>query len=1016
MKCAKEEPDAADDACAASPVTPFASGLASRWLPSASPMARAHSHGSGNDSEVDNKSWSSKVLQQHPRLQRRLGRSRISAEQLLRQPRFIVNELRKPRSKPVSVDQVYSQEAAASDARFARIADCGFHPRPFSVAFSGGGVRAAAFHCGVIWRLAEQGRLKDVEHLSLVSGGAYVGTAFMTFVMKAIAERAPSAELSSPATGAASKSVDTSAAAASVRDEELGASPHAEQSRRLAAEEDLDYWYLGVAWQLIERMQSNAGFLVRFGRNPFKRKGARPPAQGLLHLPLILLLAFVLLPAANMMFVAVPLALLLDTEAGDYLRMYWCNSSNAFEAWTIRKLVAAACAACLALTAQLSMGALKRCIAAKGGQRTRSQTRALLLLLGVRSAALCGFAFFLAMLWFSWISLGLQLLYYVPGPGCGVFVQKLTESGLFYDGGPVNASSMEMSMPMPPRPRMTLLPLWIILSVSIIALGVLGSCLRWSILVIRRNHIAVMLSLLWTTLAGSMLIRWRVFNSYSLHFHEHWHVLMVVMLVVACCILPMYGKLRQSVHLYYRRSLRRAFYRDGEDVNLSDSSGVTLCPNVIISTTLVDYVRPECDGETPHYSEFFFTPQWMGGERTGFIEAPKELRLSRVMAVSGAASDAFLLTKMNSVWVRLALLGFFNLFMGDYIEFRTSTHQGRWTGRLQAFSVNVFFVMFYVLIFVASENELPPETMSILFYLAWGLIGLLVVASFFGGLKCFSWTLSSTIIRHLHMAMMHYHTADDPPLRLFLNDGGLVECLGLISLLRRKCEFMLVTDATADFALQLVCLRETMRIAMEERLCTFYDPEDARRGVEPMLQDFAKGNSACMRLGVLYDGWNAGGGSANGDSHSTTKTGEIFFVRMRLVRPGRLLGAPRITKNEVMGVDGDADDARQESACDGLREEEVGGCCCDCCHKFCNCGLMGRFPEIATGNQFLTPTQFSLLCRLGYEVSGEAIESLGKCQEVRQQAQGSLPPATPGWSPTDESDVDLDMSDNTVSM
>src|SRR5688572_28616984 len=47
------------------------------------------------------------------------------------------------------------------------------------LALSGGRVRAMAFHAGVLQFLAEQGRLKDVRHISTVSGGSLlVGLVF----------------------------------------------------------------------------------------------------------------------------------------------------------------------------------------------------------------------------------------------------------------------------------------------------------------------------------------------------------------------------------------------------------------------------------------------------------------------------------------------------------------------------------------------------------------------------------------------------------------------------------------------------------------------------------------------------------------------------------------------------------------------------------------------------------------------------------------------------------------------
>jgi len=462
---------------------------------------------------------------------------------------------------------------------------------------------------------------------------------------------------------------------------------------------------------------------------------------------------------------------------------------------------------------------------------------------------------------------------------------------------------------------------------------------------------------------------------------------MLVLLGLAVFVLPFYGKLRQMVHLYYRRSLRRSFYHDGLDVNWSEARDVSLCPNMIVSATLVDYCRTFDPDQAPHFSEFFFTSKWMGGDRTGFIEAPDELKLSNAMAISGAATDAFLLTKMNAMWVRITLLGLFNLFMGDYIEFKSSIQKGRWCGRIQAFCVNIIFVTFFVLLFASTESgrtdndvEELPEKRQVMFWTAWGMLLLLIVASFFATLKGLRWLLSSTIIRHLHMMMMHYHTSDEPPLRLFLNDGGLVECLGLISLLRRRCEFMLVTDATADFSLQLVCLRETMHLAEAERRCTFFDLSDPRRGAEPLLQEFAASRNTHLRIGVLYDSW-ADASNPLPPRHER-KTGEIFFVRMRLLEAGRHVGSQRITEDEVRFRR--APTPTEESPVTRLFQEQLGGCCCDCCHARCNCGLMGRFPDIATGNQFLTPTQFVLLCRLGYELSAEAVDALGRSQELRK--------------------------------
>jgi NTE family protein len=58
------------------------------------------------------------------------------------------------------------------------------------LALSGGGVRAAAFHAGVLYWLAEHGRLEEVRHISSVSGGSL----FTGLVFHAAGYRWPSSE------------------------------------------------------------------------------------------------------------------------------------------------------------------------------------------------------------------------------------------------------------------------------------------------------------------------------------------------------------------------------------------------------------------------------------------------------------------------------------------------------------------------------------------------------------------------------------------------------------------------------------------------------------------------------------------------------------------------------------------------------------------------------------------------------------------------------------------------------
>jgi hypothetical protein len=76
--------------------------------------------------------------------------------------------------------------------------------------------------------------------------------------------------------------------------------------------------------------------------------------------------------------------------------------------------------------------------------------------------------------------------------------------------------------------------------------------------------------------------------------------------------------------------------------------------------------------------------------------------LSSTMAISGAAMDAFLFTKMNTFWVRVTLLALFNLFMGDYVEFSSKELS---CGPFQEVCINLIFVVFFILLYLSTEND-----------------------------------------------------------------------------------------------------------------------------------------------------------------------------------------------------------------------------------------------------------------------------------------------------------------------
>ena len=77
----------------------------------------------------------------------------------------------RPGDREISMDNTVKKETAPP------VSEIG--GRRIGLALSGGGVRAAAFHLGVLRRLAAEGLLERVSVISTVSGGSLVTAAVM---------------------------------------------------------------------------------------------------------------------------------------------------------------------------------------------------------------------------------------------------------------------------------------------------------------------------------------------------------------------------------------------------------------------------------------------------------------------------------------------------------------------------------------------------------------------------------------------------------------------------------------------------------------------------------------------------------------------------------------------------------------------------------------------------------------------------------------------------------------------
>lgn len=81
---------------------------------------------------------------------------------------------------------------------------------------------------------------------------------------------------------------------------------------------------------------------------------------------------------------------------------------------------------------------------------------------------------------------------------------------------------------------------------------------------------------------------------------------------------------------------------------------------------------------------------------------------------------------------------------------------------------------------------------------------------------------------------------------------------GIIDLLRRRRKLILATDTGDDPAVQLLDLRNAMQIAIDQRLCTFFDPQVAPRFPQSTRNEVhndneASGRRRCAIIWVLCD-------------------------------------------------------------------------------------------------------------------------------------------------------------------
>eukprot|EP00927_Polykrikos_kofoidii_P071449 TRINITY_DN67710_c0_g1_i1.p1 TRINITY_DN67710_c0_g1~~TRINITY_DN67710_c0_g1_i1.p1 ORF type:complete len:976 (+),score=101.91 TRINITY_DN67710_c0_g1_i1:204-3131(+) len=881
---------------------------------------------------------------------------------------------------------------------------------PFSLALSGGGMRAAAFQSGVLWSLAHANLLKNVEYISAVSGGAYIASAFASHCLAAAAP--------------APRSVRT--------------------------------FYLGVVAKTICRMQTNAGNFVRDSlKHPGYPKDGAGCLPRILDLPILILtlgITIVMNPIVFVGTILVPFALSIELFFGSAMRAAFCITDpdlrvSVFRAWSpLDNLLATMCwMTALTFVLFVVSKLLSCCKIAKTGDGEWFVPTWYLL---GHAANACLVRATLALI----VLIALVILVPLLQSGifaiqdnpvelrqsyCSTYVAAVLETtgreGYFdgqrcdafhgrtpwyafhdFEGYHVFAGKGERNWTdtvVAPR------------NVSLVLVGASatgGSGLKPINLVGIFMNLMMMgfgLALCITPLFGSGLLRKLVIYAGPLFLFllmlifvrfcifgpleqdanvrerlGRWtDNLVTCSLFVALILVPFYEEIRAGImHKYYRRTLQANFFHGGTDRSLRDLASCPLLPFMLLTGTCSDYQTP---GHSNTISELSFSALHTGSVETGYMTTPACRSLAKCTALSAAGClDAVSLSMTDAIAMRF-WLEVLNFSWGDFINFREPRKSvlepcvkrfgvARWEGEVYRFLLRAPSTITLMSVFLLLSNcwrllvqsEIRCTEARYRFTAALLMFAIIVFLSFFSFVPVLDILTLSPLIRQIHQATRFFHVGNVPPRMLYITDGGVRDCTAVLQLLRRGCERILLALAASDPDDEFTVLKSAMRCAVEEGLGSFYDPIDPRRPVESLLKCFQCDRTMTfLHIGIHY-------GDLGGDF--ATRTGHLFIVKNRLTLELQAQPVlPYLSEEEIRGEGKRDNHDFMEEDWKGLAFDQLGSLgCCDCCHLAgLNCGR--KFPHgTCTGFLYMSSQWFNGLARLGFTLTEKAAEAISRTE------------------------------------
>lgn len=546
----------------------------------------------------------------------------------------------------------------------------------------------------------------------------------------------------------------------------------------------------------------------------------------------------------------------------------------------------------------------------------------------------------------------------------------------------------------------------------------------------------------------SSLITWRVFGplaksvSDTSRFYlfleyvpfslKAWNALLLWTMIFAVLLMPAFGIFQRMAHLYNKACLVNAFFYGGQDVLLAQCAQHVACPELLFGATMLLYRSKFQGAHGP--GRFSIGTSHLGSAQTRYIVTPEYFQLGRAMTCSAAAMDTFLLTDADHWSIRFWIL-MLNLAQGDWLRVDPATpfqlplslaggnllRVDRWQRAVDTLPITLVFMLCYALALFGERAASGDDSSGCgasrsLIWTAFLITAGVFISIFFTPICRLLMMLlqPSPLVRAVTMMLVITPvTSEEPPPYLYLGDGGLLENSGCLELLLRKARFILVFESGDDPKMELITLKLLLKYTAEEKVCSFYVPDDSRRSVVEAMEDYVENPTRTfLHLKIQYD-W--------GQPTNQRTVGDLFWVQNRPGGPEGWLSSPAIRRFEpregapssscpvccgsnrpgplrpeaVSESDSEepswstrsaSSNERPASCCcnphrhDNEKLKDMSGCCWDgCCFPF------GSFPTTVTVNQSYSPQLAANYIHYGYHLSHDAVEAFKAANAAASQ-------------------------------